>query len=306
MTSRSVARSSRGVGRGRAGRRGTTAGAWRSPSENVSQDWASSGVVPTWARPVQGTWERVALPVPPDGPMSAYTLLVEDDGTGWRFVPTDPVPGVPGPEPDLRALFDRVRARPSPASCGPASPSRPIPAGWAWPGCPPTTGSPATAGSPSPGATRRRSRRTSVRTSPCARPARPGPRLVPRGRPPPARPAPGGGRARRAGALRLGVGGRRPGRQRAGPGAPRASRRAPRERRGAHLPVRLPGPPRRVPGVPGRHLRRVLHRALRRRYRDGGPGRLDAALRARLPRAGGAGRPRGPLPGVPRPPQPGP
>ncbi len=100
-----------GGGQGQSGAPGNDGGSVAATEGDVGEELARSGVVPTWASPVQGTWERVALPVPAGGPMSAYTLLVEDDATGWRFVPTDPVPGVPGPEPDLRALFDEVRAR---------------------------------------------------------------------------------------------------------------------------------------------------------------------------------------------------
>ena len=62
---------------------------------NVSQDLARSGVVPTWASPVQGTWERVALPVRGDGPMSSYTLLVEDDAHRLALRPHRPRPRRP-------------------------------------------------------------------------------------------------------------------------------------------------------------------------------------------------------------------
>jgi hypothetical protein len=53
-----------GNGQGQNGTQGNDGGSAAATEENAQQDVFRSGLVPTYARPLQGTWERVALPVP--------------------------------------------------------------------------------------------------------------------------------------------------------------------------------------------------------------------------------------------------
>ena len=291
-----------GGGQGQNGAPGNDGGSVAATDGNVSEELARSGVVPTWASPVQGTWERVTLPFPVDGPMSSYTLLVEDDVTGWRFVPTDPVPGVPGPEPDLQALFDDVRARAFARVLWPRIAIQANPGRLGLAGLPTHYWVTGYGGEPLAG---RDTAEVPADVGPDV-PTAPDPRN-------PARAwYPADGPRRRDRRLEVDVwvaparfawawGDGTPGVSGRTLGRPAPARSAPGERRGAHLPVRLPGPPGGFPVS----LDVTFGVSYTVRF-DGASetvdlGAIDAALRARLPRPGGAGRPRGPLPAASRP-----
>lgn len=64
------------------------------------------GTLKTSARPVDGTWRQVRLPVPLESPLAGQPLVVQDETTGWYFTPADPVLA---PEPDLTVRFEEVR-----------------------------------------------------------------------------------------------------------------------------------------------------------------------------------------------------